>query len=270
MRAKRELGQHFLESPKVVEAILGACAPLAAPAAAVLEIGPGRGALTGGLLALGKPTFAVEKDIDLLPVLEHRFPGLRVALGDALELDLPHVAMETGLAPWFVAGNLPYNAGTEILRRLLVAPQTCSACVVMLQLEVAQKFCGPSGSSGWGPLGIWSHAWWEGDLLFRVPPGAFAPPPKVTSAVCRFTVRPSPALPSAQSGAYWRFLRRAFAHPRKTLASNLAGGGGSKSEWAERLRSLGLAPGVRPSAVHPVSYEELFEVSTESPSRPRA
>lgn len=258
MRAKRELGQHFLESPKVVEAIMGACVPCAEDAAAVLEIGPGRGALTGGLLALGKPTFAVEKDFDLLPELERRFPGLSVALGDALELDLPHIAAETRLAPWFVAGNLPYNAGTEILRRILGAPRTCTACVVMLQLEVAQKFCGPFGSSGWGPLGIWTCTWWEAELLFRVPPGAFAPPPKVISAVCRFAARPSPALPASRGGAYWAFLRRAFAHPRKTLPANLAGVGGSKAEWAERLAGLRLAPDARPASLPPNSYERLF------------
>jgi 16S rRNA (adenine1518-N6/adenine1519-N6)-dimethyltransferase len=241
-----------------VDAILKACAADAGNAAAILEIGPGRGALTAGLAALGTPFFAVEKDYDLTAQLTDRFSGLNVALGDARELDLSHIAAETKLAPWLVVGNLPYNAGTDILCRILAAPQVCSACVVMLQREVAWKFCKEAGSEGYGPLSAWTAAWWMGEVLFTVPQGAFHPPPKVTSAVCRFAPRGEPGLLVGESGRYRGFLRKAFAQPRKTLAANLADVGCPKVRWAQRLEQEGLSANVRPAQVAPEVFERLY------------
>lgn len=258
MRAKRELGQHFLVSGTVVDSILMACAAQVGDTAAILEVGPGRGALTVGLAALGRPFFAIEKDYDLVVELSDRFPALGVALGDGLELDLPHVAAETKLSPWLVVGNLPYNAGTEILRRILSAQGTCGACVVMLQREVARKFCGDAGTEGYGPLSAWTAAWWEAEILFVVPPGAFLPPPKVTSAVCRFVPRPRPGLTPSESGRYWAFLRRAFAQPRKTLAGNLAGEDCSKAQWVDLLEREGFSANIRPAQVAPEFFERLY------------
>ena len=258
MLAKKSLGQHFLISETVVDAILKACAAEAGRAAAILEIGPGRGALTGGLAALGKPFFAVEKDYDLVAQITDRFSGLHVALGDARELDLAHIASETKLAPWLVVGNLPYNAGTDILRRIVSAAGVCSACVVMLQREVAWKFCATAATEGYGPLSAWTAAWWTGEVLFTVPPGAFQPPPKVTSAVCRFTPRTERGLMEGESGRYWTFLRKAFAQPRKTLAGNLASSEGPKCFWEGHLRDLGIPTVARPAQIPPDVFENLF------------
>jgi 16S rRNA (adenine1518-N6/adenine1519-N6)-dimethyltransferase len=258
MRAKKELGQHFLISSRVVDSIIAACASASGPAAAVLEIGPGRGAITGGLLGLDRPYFAIELDYDLAAGLSDLFPGVRVALGDARELDLAHIAAETGLSPWLVVGNLPYNAGTEILRRVLATPGACCACVVMLQREVAQKFCGDPGKSGYGPLSVWTSAWWDPEILFPVPPGAFSPPPKVTSAVCCFAPRRDPELAASEGPGYWNFLRAAFRQPRKTLAANLSALCRTREQWALLLEGAGLPTALRPGAAPAFLYERLF------------
>jgi 16S rRNA (adenine1518-N6/adenine1519-N6)-dimethyltransferase len=242
----------------VVERILDACRSSAAGAAGVLEVGPGRGALTGGLGALGKPFWAVELDYELAAELGERFPSLCVILDDASRIDLADFARKANLSPWLVAGNLPYNVGTRIVRNLLASPHLVASAVLMLQREVAQKLCAREGEEGYGPLAVSASPWWERRVLFLVPPGAFRPQPKVTSAVCLLRPRGTPGLPLSARCPFETFVVRAFAHPRKTLAGNLANGGMGRDSWGESLRSLGVGPSVRPASVPPDIYPRLF------------
>jgi 16S rRNA (adenine1518-N6/adenine1519-N6)-dimethyltransferase len=256
--AKRSLGQHFLVSHPVIRRIAEVCRFLSPEAAGVVEVGPGKGALTGRLSALGKPLALVELDGDLAEDLRARFPGAEVHEADARAFDWCSLPRRSGLHPWFLAGNLPYNAGTQILWRTLLRRDTFCGAVVMLQLEVARKFCADAGEEGYGPYAAWADPWWERRIQFAVKPGAFRPQPKVTSAVCSFVPRRAIAAPSALMPAYWNFVSAAFAQPRKTLLSNLTAMGEGRGAWAARLEASSLVPNVRPAQVPPGDLLRLF------------
>ena len=253
------MGQNFLSSEAVVGRIVEAARFMASEAQGIVEVGPGHGALTAGLAAAGKPLWAVELDDALAEGLRARFPALRVTHADARTFDWCSLSRLTGLFPWLLVGNLPYNAGTEILWQALFRRDTLCGALVMLQKEVARKFCSGPGGEGYGPLAVWTDPWWERRILFSVPPGAFRPQPKVTSAVCAFRARPTPTLPTSDQWAYWEFLRRAFLQRRKTLAANLAGpDAGSKAAVAGTLDGLGVSPACRPAEVPPEIFQRLF------------
>ena len=268
MRAKKSLGQHFLVSQTAIGRILAACQEESPHAAGVLEIGPGRGALTAGLADLGKPFWALEADLALTLELQERYPGACVILADAAELDLADFSRKARTSPWLVAGNLPYNVGTAVARRVLASPRNVVVAVLMLQKEVAQKFCATRGRDGYGPIAAWAGPWWEREILFTLGPGAFRPQPKVTSAVCLFRPKRHPLLSAGEIGPYAAFLARAFAHPRKLLAANLAGEGRDARFCKGTLESLGLSDKVRPAQASPADYVRLFQRSR--PQNPAA
>ncbi len=245
-RARKDLGQHFLVSSQVLDRIEGACRDFAQKSTAILEIGPGKGALTERLRELGPPVWAVEADPELVTSLRGDFPDVRVFNADARELDLVSLSAQAGRSPWLVAGNLPYNAGTDILRRVLHYTGETAAVVVMLQKEVARKFCAGPGDEAYGLIGAWTAVWWEPVFAFTVKPGAFRPQPKVTSAVCTFVPKRDPPLPRETMDRFRTFLQKAFAHPRKTLRRNLG-------------RDLDLPDSpVRPADLSPGEYVSLF------------
>lgn len=232
---------------------------MAARAQGIVEVGPGRGALTSGLVAVGKPYWAVELDDGLAASTAERFPGIQVSVTDARAFDWMSLSRVTGLRPWLLVANLPYNAGTEILHQALFRREVLCGAVVMLQREVARKFCAPHGEEGYGPHAVWADPWWERRLLFSVPPGAFRPQPRVTSAVCAFSQRSDIALPTAVMQDFWDFVRRAFRQPRKTLLANLCPEKAHQgSAWAESMEALGLAYNLRPAQVSPEEFVRLF------------
>ena len=224
----------------------------------MVEVGPGRGALTEGLAGLGKPLWLVEMDEDLARGLALRFPEAQITVADARTFDWCSPGRVSGLHPWLMVGNLPYNAGTDILHGALFRRDALSGAVVMLQREVAEKFCAGVGEEGYGPLGAWADPWWERSLLFTVPPGAFRPQPKVTSAVCAFRARVTPGLPSSAMFPFWEFIQRCFRHRRKALLSNLLQEPGERERWSERMRVEGLDLLLRPAQVAPARYAQLF------------
>jgi 16S rRNA (adenine1518-N6/adenine1519-N6)-dimethyltransferase len=257
--AKRSLGQNFLVAQTVIARILETARFMAAQSQGIVEVGPGRGALTAGLVALGKPYWAVELDDDLAAQTAERFPGIRVSTSDARSFDWLSLGRTTGLHPWFLVANLPYNAGTEILHQALFRREVLSGALVMLQREVARKFCAHRGEEGYGPHAIWVDLWWEQRLLFTVPPGAFRPQPKVTSAVCAFTQRPDISLPTSAMQEFWDFCRGAFRQPRKTLLVNLDRETmPDRGAWAILMNDLGLSPNLRPAQVTPEAFARLF------------
>lgn len=259
MGAKRSLGQHFLVSERAIQAILEACGEASPAADGVLEIGPGPGALTAGLHALGKPLVLAEKDDAFAPALASKFPGATVQHGDAREVDLAELSGRMGLSRWLVVGNLPYNVGTEIARLFLAHPQRVVAVVWMLQREVVQKIVAGPGEEGYSPLAIWTQSAWKAEKLFEVPPGAFHPPPKVTSAVVRLTPLPAPLLSESAGAPFEAFLKAAFVRPRRTLASNLGISGKLEKEAVQGvLEGWGLPGDLRPAALPVTRYAELF------------
>ncbi len=251
LKPKKAFGQNFLVNPGAVARILEAA--LACPAPRILEIGPGPGALTEGLVADGRPLAAVDLDPEAVELLRNRFRGAAHAefrLGDAVTAPLP---ADLGLT---VVGNLPYNAATAILTRLLVEDIPWRRMVLMFQLEVGQKILGLPGTKAYGPLSVLAQACSRPGRLLKLGPGSFDPAPKVDSAVLVFEPHPDP-LPLGERAAFLDFLHRSFAHRRKTLLNNWQGWPGADGARAW-LEAEGLPPAVRPEAVSVAQWRSLW------------
>jgi 16S rRNA (adenine1518-N6/adenine1519-N6)-dimethyltransferase len=219
---RHALGQHVLIDGEIAERAI-ALAELA-PGARVLEIGPGRGALTDRLRAAGHPVVAVEFDEALAEALERREdPGLQIVRGDFLRVDLASL----GAGPLPVVANLPYSTGTAIVSRLLETPERFPRLVVMLQLEVAQRLAAEPGSRSYGGLTVLCALQTTATMGFPVPPRAFAPPPKVDSAVVRLDVSTSPRADVGDRALFRRVVQTAFGQRRKTLRNALSAGFGT-------------------------------------------
>lgn len=256
--AKRSLGQHFLVSERVLDRLEVFCREAASGARTVLEIGPGRGALTARLLRLGLPLRAVERDRELVLQLRRDFPGLDVEEGDGRRLDWPRWRGSAGETPLLVAGNLPYNAATEILIEVLSHPEVVCAGAFMVQREVAEKLV-PGGDRTRGPLAAFAAAAWEGRRVLEIPPGAFRPPPKVQSSFCLFHRREVPSVPWERLPTFWDFLKDAFAHPRKTLGSAVRTWPAEREKaFREALERAGVPSEFRPAQIPLPVWGRIF------------
>lgn len=222
VRAKKSLGQHWLIDRKTVRRIADAAD--IAPDDTVIEVGPGKGALTELLAERASRLIAVEVDPVLAAVLRDRFAAssnVTVVEGDILGLTVEHILNEgRGRLPYVVAGNLPYFIGSPIVRKFLAAPLKPRHLVVMLQAEVAERMAAPPGEMSY--LSVEMQLYAEVRLLFRIPPRAFRPPPKVNSAVLRLDVRDSPEVEVDSIESYLKLAQAGFAAPRKRLRNSLA------------------------------------------------
>lgn len=247
LSARKALGQNFLLDLNLTARI--ARIPGDLSGTDVLEVGPGPGGLTRGLLSEGaRRVLAVEKDPRCLPALAEiaeTVPGrLNVLQGDALEIDpLAHLT-----PPIAVCANLPYNVGTELLIRWLTPPAWppfWSSLTLMFQKEVAERIVAQPGSKAYGRLAILSQ--WRADprIALTLPPGAFTPPPKVSSAVVHMTALAQPRFP-AEARLLERVVAAAFNQRRKMLRSALKG---LAPDIEDRLRAAGIAPTERAEQV---------------------
>ena len=213
--ARKRFGQHFLTDASVLARTLDAIGPR--PEERLLEIGPGRGALTELLHGTARRFVAIEIDRDLAPVLRARFPGLELIVADVLEFELSKLGEE---APWRIAGNLPYNISTPLLVRLLTSKLPVQDMHFMLQKELAERAGGAPGTKAWGRLSVLVQYHCEVEMLFDVEPSSFVPPPQVRSSLVRLTPR-SETLPLADPARLDVVLRTAFSARRKRLGNAL-------------------------------------------------
>ncbi|WP_164658668.1 16S rRNA (adenine(1518)-N(6)/adenine(1519)-N(6))-dimethyltransferase RsmA [Tropicibacter sp. Alg240-R139] len=224
LSARKSLGQNFLLDLNLTAKIARQAGDLSD--CDVLEIGPGPGGLTRGLLSEGaRKVLALEKDTRCMPALQEiaeAYPGrLEVINGDALEINpLTHLT-----PPIRIAANLPYNVGTELLVRWLTPPEWppfWQSLTLMFQREVAERIVAQPGSKAYGRLAILSQ--WRSDarIVLSLPPGAFTPPPKVSSAVVHLTALPEPRFP-ADAAILSRVVAAAFNQRRKMLRAALKG-----------------------------------------------
>ncbi|MEO0389702.1 MAG: 16S rRNA (adenine(1518)-N(6)/adenine(1519)-N(6))-dimethyltransferase RsmA [Pseudomonadota bacterium] len=240
LRARKALGQNFLLDLNLTAKIARQAGDLSA--ADVLEVGPGPGGLTRGLLAEGaRRVLAVEKDPRCLPALAEiaaRYPGrLEVLEGDALALR----PLERLTAPIKGVANLPYNVGTELLIRWLtppVWPPVWDSLTLMFQREVAQRIVAAPGSKAYGRLAVLAQWRAEARLVMSLPPDAFTPPPKVSSAVVHITALPRPRF-EADPAVLERVVAAAFGQRRKMLRAALKG---LAPDIEDRLRAANLSP----------------------------
>jgi len=262
--ARKRLGQHFLEAVWVAK-LLACIRP--APGELFLEIGAGAGELTLPLAAAGAAVVAVEKDRGLAARLREAAPAtVRVVAGDVLDEDLARlVAARPGGAARTarVAGNLPYNVSTPILRRLMET-QHRHACfgdaTLMLQREVADRVVGRPGSRDYGPLAILTQVAARAERVLTLPPGAFRPPPRVRSAVVALRFRPSP-VPVGDRRGFERLVRSLFSHRRKTVLNALGPlvRGVSPCPPRELLERAGVAPDRRPATLDLAELAKLAD-----------
>jgi 16S rRNA (adenine1518-N6/adenine1519-N6)-dimethyltransferase len=218
--AKKRFGQHFLE-PAWVARLIDALEP--GPADTFIEIGPGRGALTVPLAPRVGRLIAIEIDRDLARALPAKLPPhVRIVEADVLTVNLAELLSHESL-PVRVVGNLPYNVASPILFRLLHAADDGRAirdATVMLQKEVADRVAARSGGDDYGALGIQVSLLADVDRVMTLPPGAFRPPPKVTSSVVRLRFRP-PVADVGDLATFERVVRGIFQQRRKTLQNAL-------------------------------------------------
>lgn len=240
LKARKSLGQNFLLDLNLTAKIARHAGDMSA--CDVLEIGPGPGGLTRGLLAEGaRHVLAIEKDKRCLPALAEiadAYPGrLTVIEGDALQIDpLAHLT-----PPIRIAANLPYNVGTELLVRWLTPPEWppfWQSLTLMFQREVAERIVAKPGSKAFGRLALLAQ--WRADarIVLQLPPEAFTPPPKVSSAVVHLTALAEPRYP-ADPDVLNRVVAAAFNQRRKMLRSALKG---IAPDIEDRLLAAGLKP----------------------------
>ena len=212
---RKRLGQHFLTDPAKIEEIVAAIGP----SDTLVEIGPGRGALTHLLAGQAKRLIAIEKDSDLAAHLERQFadnPGITIRCADALHEDL--LVYPRGLR---LAGNLPYNVATALLQRWMELRTHLSDLTVMVQREVAQRLAAPPGDPSRGQLSVVAQLLMQVEMLLDVEPECFDPPPKVVSTVVRLVPKESLPIEEKERKDFMRLVRQAFASQRKTLRNNL-------------------------------------------------
>jgi 16S rRNA (adenine1518-N6/adenine1519-N6)-dimethyltransferase len=219
LRPKKSFGQNFLVAEGIVLAIAQACVhDDEVGAARVVEIGAGTGALTRALAKRARQVVAIERDRDLVPLLERELAeaGVRVVEADAQTVDLTALLGEPEPgSPRVLCGNLPYAITGPLLRRAMEHADRLERVVFMVQDEVAERLGASPGTKEWGALTVFTRAVFHVRRVLRVPPGAFHPPPEVHSAVVELVpLRPARAL---ETGRFRALVRDAFQARRKTL-----------------------------------------------------
>ncbi len=221
IRASRSLGQNFLVNDGVVRRIIEELSPTSDET--IIEIGPGRGALTSQLLEKAGVVVAIEFDRNLIPLLQKTFvarENFKLLAADALAVDFCSVIQPATHAR--VVANLPYNIATAILQRLIGQRSCINEMVLMLQKEVVDRLIAPPGSKERGYISVVVEAYCDTEKLFDVAPGSFRPAPKVWSSVVRLKLKQQAALAENES-QLWQLVSAGFAQRRKTILNNLRG-----------------------------------------------
>ena len=262
----KRLGQHFLADARVLRRIADALELTGGET--VVEIGPGRGALTDLLAERAGRLIAIELDRALAELLRARYadrPHVEIVERDVLETDLAALAG----GPYVLAGNVPYYITTPILFHAL-APPAPRRAVYLVQREVADRIVAAAGTASYGALSVNVQASAEARVLFGVPAGAFRPPPKVESAVVLLEPLAVPLAAPAEVEPLRRLVQAAFGLRRKQMRRVLRTVRGVDAERAEALlAAAGIAPDARPETLSPVDFVRLLRVlGDEGPPAP--
>ena len=251
---RKSLGQHFLSDPRILARIADAVA--LPPGETVVEIGPGRGSLTQALLERDARVVAIEIDRKLVELLREKYanePRLTIIQADVLEVDLGELAG----GEYALAGNVPYYITTPILFKALRQPRARRS-VLLVQREVAARMAAAPGADDYGALSVNVQAIAEVELLFRIPAGAFTPPPRVESAVVRVTPRADPIVRPGEEEPFRTFVQAAFALRRKQMRRVVRTVAERSAEDAERaLAASGIDPGARPETLSAAHFHAL-------------
>lgn len=222
MRAKKSMGQNFLVDGNVLQRIVEAVD--LGPGDRVLEIGPGRGALTSLLVRQAEHVLAVELDRQLVPLLEKEFSlanNVEFIQGDILRTDLRQILDSRWKGKWKVAANLPYNISSQVIFKFLDNVSLFSSLVLMLQKEVGDRLVASPGTKDYGILSVFCRLHFDVSRVLIVKPGSFRPIPKVDSVVLRFIPLTVPRLDVGDEALFRQVVKASFSQRRKTLANCL-------------------------------------------------
>lgn len=258
---RKRFGQHFLHDGRVLDAIADALGDLSGRT--VVEIGPGRGALTDRLVARAARVVAIEVDRDLVQHLRARYadrPHVEIVEADVLTTDLAALAG----GPYVLAGNVPYYITTPIIFHALALPRP-DVAVYLVQKEVADRMAAPPGDKTYGALSVNLQAVVSVELLRKVPPGSFNPPPAVDSAVVRVVPRDEPVIEAALEARFRSFVLAAFGLRRKQLVRVLRTVASLDVERAGAVvAACGLDPAARPETLTPAEFAALVRVLAQA------
>ena len=254
-RPRKRLGQHFLTDARILGRIADGLELTGTET--VIEIGPGRGALTEHLVARAGRVVAIELDRDLAQRLRERYAGdARVEIIEADVLDI-QLADAAGTPAFVLVGNVPYYITTPIIFQALRRPRPLRA-VYLVQREVADRMVSPPGSKVYGALSVNVQALATAEILFRVPAGAFQPPPKVESAVVRVTPLSTAVVPESLEDSFRTLVQEAFSYRRKQMRRIVRTIARVDAEAAESLlASAGIDPDTRPETLAPADFGRL-------------
>lgn len=258
-RARKRLGQHFLTDPRILDRIVSALD--IRPGETVIEIGPGRGALTTRLAAQASRLIAIELDRDLAPALREQFASqshVEIVEGDVLDVALGALAG----GPYALIGNVPYYITTPILFHALESPRP-SRAVFLVQREVAERLRAAPGGGEYGALSVNVQAVARVEQLFRIAPGSFSPPPTVESALVRVTPRVDPVVTPGEEAPYRRFVQAAFAQRRKQLRAIIRSIAHLDTTAAgDLVKAAGFDAAARPETLTPAAFAALYRAVT--------
>lgn len=251
---RKSLGQHFLTDPRILARIADAVALTSDET--VVEIGPGRGSFTEVLLARAARVVAIEIDRKLVELLREKYahePRLTIIEADVLDTDLGEAAG----GEYALAGNVPYYITTPILFQALRQPRALRS-VLLVQREVASRMAAEPAADDYGALSVNVQAVASVEMLFRIPSGAFTPPPRVDSAVVRVTPRADPVVKAGEEETFRTFVQAAFALRRKQMRRVVRTIAAKSADDAERaLVASGVDPDARPETLSAAQFYAL-------------
>lgn len=264
-RARKRFGQNFLTDRQIIARIVESIA--AKPGEKLVEIGPGKGALTEQLLAQTDHLTAIELDRDLVTLLERRQAEwtragthFDIISADALSFDFADLATNLG-QPLRVVGNLPYNISSPLLFHLLKVAPHITDMHFMLQREVVERMAATPGNKRFGRLSVMVQWQCTARALFTVPPTAFTPQPKVESAIVRLTPRALDEATRSLAPIMLQVVTAAFSQRRKTLRNSL-----SQIISAEALQQLDIDAGARAEVLNVSDYQRIAQSLTQTSS----
>jgi len=268
MTGKPKLGQNFLRDQQAIQRIVAALGDLSS--STVVEIGPGKGAITDHLASKAKHLIAIELDRELAWNLQERFSpekgitNVTVTRQDILQFDFAAAAADAAKSdpgsaqPLLVVGNLPYYITSPILLHLAAQAAALDRAVLMVQREVADRVTAKPGTREYGLLSVTLQLYGSTEPLFTLPPEAFNPPPEVHSTVFRWNFSPRFAELAVVEGPFITFLKQAFAQKRKTLSNNLRAAKLSPAQIAQAFETAGIPPLARAETLSVEQFAHLW------------
>ena len=250
-RPNKSLGQNFLVDARVQQKIVDKC--LLKADDTVLEIGPGKGAITARILPLVKKLIVVEKDRQLVALLKENLaePQLEIVEGDFLKIDFDSLAKDL-----IVIGNIPYYISTPIIEKILENKNKIQRAFLTVQLEFGERLAAVPGNKDYGSLSCFVQYHADVKVLFKISPGSFHPQPKVRSCFVSLTMKPTPTLPAKDEAKLFALIQKAFMQRRKTIANALKGVG-EQEKLLKEFERLKINPQSRPEELSLLNYIEI-------------